>query len=128
MFKLLMLLMAFMAISALINMSGSGERIEIAHRAAQRLDTQDEILTNLLAINDKDVSAFVAEWREEYPAPTSEQLSELKDIQQRIKNDKKEAIKMTHAYKVEHNPYCRGEGEIQSVFGFDSTSDCPPGL
>jgi len=127
MFRLIMVLIAVMALSALINMSGSSERAEMAHQAAQRLDAQDEILTSLLAFNDKDVSALASEWREEYPHPTPEQLSELKDIQQRIKNDKKEAIKMTHTYKVEHNAYCRGESEIESVFG-DSTPDCPPGL
>ncbi len=129
MFKLFMVLLAMSSLSVLIYMSGSSERAEQARYSAQRIDNQDAILTNLLALNDKDVSTFVTEWRAQYPRPTQEQLSELKEIQQRIKNDKKEAVKMTRAYKMEHDAYCRGDGEIEAVFSFfESTPDCPPGI
>lgn len=124
MFKIIMFILALLALGALNHMSGSEDRVEHARYAAQRLESQDLILSSLVALNDVHVSQFVMDWVAAYPQPTPENLTELRLIEQAIKNDKSVAIQMTKAYKVENNPVCNGD--IQTVFS--KTPDCPPGL
>lgn len=124
MFKILMGLIALFAVNALISMSGSSERVEKARYAAERVEKQDVILTSLVAMNDPTVNEFVSDWRTTYPDPTPENLSELREIEQRIKNDKAAVTKMTRAYKMKNSSFCNGN--VQSILG--TTPDCPPGL
>lgn len=125
MFKLILVVLGILAIAALADLSGSEERAEQARYAAQRIESQDAILANLRAINDATVSEFASDWRKAYPEPSPAALSELREIEQRIKSDKTAAAKMTRAYKMKNNPFCNGE--LKAVVSL-SSPDCPPGL
>ncbi len=120
MFKITMFILAILALCALNHISGSDERAY----AAQRVESQDLILSSLVAMNDVNVSQFVSDWTNAYPRPTPENLTELRLIEQAIKKDKAAAVKMTRAYKMENNPFCNGN--VQTIFG--DMSDCPPGI
>lgn len=125
--KILILLVALMAVGALYQYSGKDERVAAMQLQSERVNEQDKILGRLLAINDEAVSGFVSEWREAYPSPSGEKLSELREIEQRIKNDKTAVTKMTREYKEKNSAFCRGE--IKAVVSFSSDDDgCPPGL
>jgi len=67
-----------------------------------RLEFQDQILVRLGTIDDFYVTRFVADWRNSYPQPTGQNLSELRQIEQQIKVDKGRAMKLTLDYH-EHN-------------------------
>ncbi|HDR9122379.1 TPA: hypothetical protein QDB15_006259 [Burkholderia vietnamiensis] len=125
MFKLILVVLAFVAVAALVDLGGSDERAEQARYAAQRIESQDAILTGLQAMNDAAVSEFASDWRKAFPEPSPAKLSELRDIEQRIKNDKAAAVKMTRAYKMKNSPFCNGE--VKAVVSL-SSPDCPPGL
>jgi hypothetical protein len=97
------------------NLSSSGDRqIEAQHR-----DDQDRILVNLAAMNDPVVSEFVKDWLHAFPEPNAEKLSELRVIEQNIKNDKAAAAKYTLAWHREHDLACKVSGMGES---------CVPGL
>ena len=49
------------------------------------VESLDTILTGLQAMNDAAVSEFASDWRKAYPEPSPAKLSELRDIEQRIK-------------------------------------------
>lgn len=125
MFKLILVVLAFVAVAALVDLGGADERAEQARYAAQRIESQDAILTGLQAMNDAAVSEFASDWRRAFPEPSPAKLSELRDIEQRIKNDKTAAVKMTRAYKMKNSPFCNGE--VKAVVSL-SSPDCPPGL
>lgn len=125
MFKLILVALAFVAVWALVDLGGAEERAEQARYAAQRIESQDAILTSLQAMNDATVSEFASDWLKAYPQPSPPELSELRVIEQRIKNDKTAAVKMTRAYKLKNSPICNGE--VKAVFSL-SSPDCPPGL
>jgi len=125
MFKLIMVILAFAGLSALMNLGDSDERAEKVRYAAQRIESQDAILTGLQAMNDAAVTEFASDWRRAYPEPSPAKLSELREIEQRIKNDKTAAVKMTRAYKMQNSPFCNGE--VKAVVAL-SSPDCPPGL
>ncbi len=125
MFKLILVVLAFVAVAALVNLGGVDERADQARYAAQRIESQDAILTGLQAMNDDAVSEFASDWRRAFPEPSPARLSALREIEQRIKNDKTAAVKMTRAYRMKNSPFCNGE--IQAVFS-SSSPDCPPGL
>lgn len=125
MFKMILVVLAIVAVGALVDLGGSGERAEQARYAAQRVERQDAILIGLQAINDATVREFATDWRRAYPQPSPINLSELRDIEQRIKNDKRAAAKMTRAYKMNNSPFCNGE--VKAVVSL-SSPDCPPGL
>jgi hypothetical protein len=124
-FKLFLVVLAIVAVGALVDLSGSGERTEQARYSAQRVESQDAILTGLQAMNDATVSQFAYDWRTAYPQPSPGNLSELRDIEQRIKNDKTAAVKMTRAYRMKNSPFCNRK--VEAVFSF-SAPECPPGL
>lgn len=124
MFKFIMCILAILALGALNHMSSSDDRVEAARYEAQRIESQDLILSSLIAMNDVYVSQFVSDWVDTYPRPTPENLTELRLIEQALKNDKSAAIKMTKVYKAENSPLCNGD--IQTVFS--KAPDCPPGL
>lgn len=125
MFKLILVVLAFIAAFALVDLSGSDERAEEVRYTAQRIESQDAILSSLQAMNDPVVSEFASDWRKAFPEPSPAKLSELREIEQRIKNDKTAAVQMTSAYKMENNPFCNGK--LKSVTSL-SSPDCPPGL
>jgi hypothetical protein len=125
MFKLILVVLAFMGIAALVDFSRSDERAEQARYAAQHIESQDTILTALQAMNDTAVSELASDWRKAHPQPSPAELSELREIEQRIKNDKTAAVKMTRAFKMKNSPFCNGT--VKSVVGV-SSPDCPPGL
>lgn len=124
-FKLICIVLAFIAIAALVNLGGSDERAEQARYAAQRVESQDAILTGLQAMNDAIVSEFASDWLRAFPELSPTKLSELRDIERRIKNDKTAAVRMTRAYKMKNSPFCNGE--VQAVLS-RSSPECPPGL
>lgn len=111
-----------------INNNGSAERAALETEkikySARLLEEQDAILVGLVAMNDNVVNELVNDWRRTYPNPSPKNMSDLKIIEQKIKNDKSEAIKMTKAYKRKNSPFCNGG--VQSIVG--ETPDCPPGL
>ncbi len=125
MFKLICLALAFVGVGLLVNLGGANERAEEMRYLAQRTENQDQILIALLTLNDLTVTELVSDWREAYVNPSPANLSELREIEARIKNDKDSAASMTYAYKVKNNPNC--SGEIKSVFSV-SAPVCKPGI
>ncbi|PBV09241.1 hypothetical protein CJU35_05130 [Pseudomonas aeruginosa] len=124
--KLIFVLLAFFAVAALYQYSGKDERIAEMHMQSERVKEQDAILGRLLAMNDPAVSGFVSEWRQAFPEPATEKLSELREIEQRVKNDKTAVVQMTKAYKAKHSVFC--SGEVKSVASMSDDASCPPGL
>ena len=124
--QLVFIILAFFTVSALYQCSGQEERIAVMHMQTNRVNEQDAILGRLLAMNDPAVSGFVSEWRQAFPEPTTEKLSELREIEQRIKNDKTAVVQMTKAYKAKHSVFC--SGELKSVASTSDDAGCPPGL
>ncbi|SDJ11369.1 hypothetical protein [Pseudomonas abietaniphila] len=97
---------------------------------AQRIDysrqeSQDQILAELIAMDDFYVTRFVADWRDAYPKPTGENLSELRQIEQSLKVDKRRAMKYTLDYHA-HNDLACG-GIVSAPLSF-SDPKCAPGL
>lgn len=125
MFRLFIAIALIYGIHALYSMGHDEERATQVQYAAQRTESQDELLAQLRALDDPIVSALAADWRMTYPNPTAEQLSELREMAQIIGRDKSAALRMTRAYKKERSPFCNGQ--IQAAFS-SSTPDCPPGL
>lgn len=76
MFKLILVVLAFVAVAALVDLGGADERAEQARYAAQRIESQDAILTGLQAMNDAAVSEFASDWRRAFPEPSPAKLSE----------------------------------------------------
>ncbi len=89
--------------------------------SAERNNAQDKILVELQALKDPNISQFVSDWKYYAPQPSVEQLSELKIIQQNIKNDKNIAIKYTLKWHNE-NSLC---SKVTSLVG---EIECTPGL
>ncbi|HEP0118313.1 hypothetical protein [Escherichia coli] len=88
---------------------------------AQRVNEQDKILVELQSLNDPHVSDFVRDWRYYAPTPSPEQLTELRLIQQNIRNDKSVAEKYTLEWQNK-NGFC---SKVEGVFG---KIECTPGL
>lgn len=125
MFKVLCLFIAVLAVFALVDLREGEVRAAQIGAQAQRSESQDAVLTTLQAMNDPAVSEFATDWRKSYPNPSPAELAELRDIEQRIKNDRTAAVKMTRSYKMKNNPIC--SGQVSAVFS-SSAPDCPPGL
>lgn len=122
MFRFFLIFIGIAAVMALFNFGDSEQNAELVKYAAERNNAQDQLLVELAGINDPAVSEFVRDWRKVFPQPTPEQLSELRIINQNIKNDKSVAIKYTIGWK-EENSFC---GQLKATFG--SNPRCSPGL
>lgn len=122
MFKFIVVAIGIAVILAVLNIGDSEERAAATQYAAARNEAQDRILVGLAAMNDPAVSEFVRDWRASFSQPTPEQLSELRLIEQNIKNDKSVAVKYTVSWK-EKNSFC---GQLTPVVGSDP--GCSPGL
>ncbi len=66
---------------------------------AQRNTEQGVLLGELEALHNPVVSHLVDEWRTAYPAPSDEQLTELRILAERVKADPSSAGKYTAAEK-----------------------------
>ena len=86
MFKLLVV-MAAIALTAFMVVGQS----EQAERTAQ----QGTLLERLEALNTPQVSLLVDEWREAYPSPSAERLTELRVLVQRVSADPRLAEQYT---------------------------------
>ena len=86
MFKLLVV-MAAIALTAFMVVGQS----EQAERTAQ----QGMLLERLEALNTPQVSLLVDEWREAYPSPSAERLTELRVLVQRVSADPRLAEQYT---------------------------------
>lgn len=92
-----------------------------AEAQAQRTAEQAKLLVGLEALRDPGVSKLVDEWREAFPKPTEERLTELRLLMERVKVDPASAAKYTAEAKDKHLkalPY-------EPVFGWGKSS---PGL
>lgn len=125
--RFIIVILAMLLFIFIIDNNGAAERAALQTQrekySARLLDEQDTILVGLVAMNDPVVNELVNDWRMTYPNPLPKDLSALKLVEQKIKNNKADAVKMTKAYKQENNPFC--SGEVQSIVG--KKPDCPPG-
>lgn len=86
MFKVLVVMMA-LALTVFMVVGQS----EQAERTAQ----QGVLLERLEALKQPQVSALVDEWRDAYPSPSAERLTELRVLVQRVQADPKSAEQYT---------------------------------
>lgn len=122
-FSLIVVLMA--GVGAAMYFAGADERVEQMRYAVERIEAQDKILAELVSTKDATVIELARDWREAFPEPSPSKLSELREIQQLIKNDRRAAGKMTLAYRRANNPLCNGT--IQSVL-VKAAPECAPGI
>lgn len=99
------------------------ERAETLRIDNSRLESQDQILAELLSVDDFYVTRFVADWRNAYPQPSGQNLSELRQIEQKIKMDRSSAMKFTLDYH-QHNDFRCQVSRPLSISG----DQCNPGL
>lgn len=116
---LLVIMVAYMAFFR--NNNQDNTKAAIITYSAERTNEQDKILVELQMLKDPHISEFVNDWRNYAPQPSPEQLSELRIIQQNIKNDKSVAEKYTLAWHNE-NSLC---GQVPESF---TKIECTPGL
>lgn len=90
MFKVLVVMMA-LALTVFMVVGQS----EQAERTAQ----QGVLLERLEALKHPQVSALVDEWRDAYPSPSAERLTELRVLVQRVQADPKSAEQYTASAK-----------------------------
>jgi len=65
----------------------------------ERIKRQDALLVELEGLHNPEVSKLIDEWRVTYPAPSSEQVTELQILAQRLKNDPASAEQYTATAK-----------------------------
>lgn len=126
MFKLLVIGVMLATIAAFADFGGSAERVEKLRITERRTESQDKILASMVAMNYQAVRQFVEDWREAYPEPGPSELSELRDIEQRVLAEPASAERMTRSYKMANSPLCNGQ--ISSWSSFGSEHKCSPGL
>lgn len=122
--QLLMKMMVFLLVVMVAYMAffrDDGRDAAAEAYTAQRVNEQDKILVELQSLNDPHVSDFVRDWRYYAPTPSPEQLTELRLIQQNIRNDKSVAEKYTLEWQNK-NGFC---SKVEGVFG---KIECTPGL
>lgn len=124
MLKKIIILAAVIIVSALVYFTirgGKDDQTLIAQRVAQ----QDAILGGLQAANDATVRQLVRDWRKTYPEPSPAELTELREIQSRIRQDKSAAAAMTIAYKLKNVPKCIEQTDPTLL---PKMEECKPGL
>lgn len=124
MLKKIIILTAAIIVSALVYFTirdGKDDQVLIAQRIAQ----QDAILGGLQATNDATVRQLVRDWRQAYPEPSPAELTELREMQNRIRKDKSAAAAMTISYKLKNVPKCIEQADPLLLAKME---ECKPGL
>lgn len=78
---------------------GTAHMLLDASAQKERNAQQGVLLERMEAMNQRQVSVLVDEWRAAYPNPSDERLMELRVIAQRVKADPAAAEKLTAKHK-----------------------------
>lgn len=96
-------------------------------RQALRNTEQGQLLVEIEGANTPITSKLAEEWQRFYPAPSAEQLSELRIIAQKVRNDPASAEQFTTEYKqkeIDGSPLANAD----TLFGKFGDFKAKPGL